>query len=535
MCNLRCIVTGFLSVAVFTQVACAEYYEDVSDEVSALQVPDSVTNAQLKAAKPSLIQLRRESVPVYRRGKVASFKTSYSGVLEIGHPAQEFRVVFDTGSGHLVVPAVECKSESCLIHRRYNLSASETALAINTDGSPVSAQDLADQITVGFGTGSITGEFVRDRVCIRGNAADETADANASSEKVDNSTNTTNSGLCFDMQIIVALEMSAQPFKTFHFDGILGLGLRGLAISEGFSAFGLLSRQLGSQHFGAFLTEGEDGEVSEMAFGGYNPERLLEPLSWAPVALPELGYWQVEIVAVRVDGRELDICSDGTCRGVVDTGTSHLGVPASYNAEMAELLTTPAGDILDCRLAKAPTVEIQLKGFNITLDPHNYMRRLPLREGISVGSATGVSASSQASSPPAPSPEAKAASETVEEAVNRFCRPRLMPVRLAPPLGPKLFILGEPVLHRYYTVYDWRVPQVGFGLANTVRNTKGPSHGEDFRGHLPKEVDMLLMQNSITKVHHAARVEPSKETLESFEDSELGDEVVMLQVSWLMS
>ena len=28
-------------------------------------------------------------------------------------------------------------------------------------------------------------------------------------------------------------------------------------------------------------------------------------------------------------------------------------------------------------------------------------------------------------------------------------------VKLPEPLGPKLFILGEPVLHRYYTVYDW--------------------------------------------------------------------------------
>jgi len=115
--------------------------------------------------RPHVIGLRRESVPIYRRGKVASFKTSYSGVLSIGTPPQEFRVVFDTGSGHVVLPAVECRSEACLVHKRYNMSASSTAAAINSDGSAVPEGELSEQVTIGFGTGEVTGEFSRDRVC----------------------------------------------------------------------------------------------------------------------------------------------------------------------------------------------------------------------------------------------------------------------------------------------------------------------------------------------------------------------------------
>lgn len=34
------------------------------------------------------------------------------------------------------------------------------------------------------------------------------------------------------MSIIVAVEMSSQPFKSFQFDGILGLGLPGLTMSR---------------------------------------------------------------------------------------------------------------------------------------------------------------------------------------------------------------------------------------------------------------------------------------------------------------
>jgi len=526
--------------------------------------PEAVADSAEVASEPFLVGLRRESVPVYRRGKVASFKTSYSGVLHVGSPPQEFRVVFDTGSGHLVLPAEECKSEACLVEgrRRFNMSGSSTAAPINADGSIVPEGDPAEQVTIGFGTGEITGEFTRDTVCFGAPHSDDVA---ALAAPQDDSTAVVPAGdaasskdteLCVEMSVILAVEMSTQPFKTFRFDGILGLGLDGLALNKNFSAFEmLLGTGLPSAHFGVFLTEGEDGEESEIAMGGIDSKRILEPLSWAPVAMPEMGYWQVQIVAVRINGQELDVCKDGTCRGVVDTGTSHLGVPAPADSEVAQLLTTDAGDMLDCRLADAPEIEIELVGYNLTLHPFNYMRRLPLREGVSVSSAQGVYVPSNetnatlgspssadpvgqaaqaqapavpaapadgqaigqvqqetaaAAEPQAPASEQPAAEVAaaqaqapapvaeVEEAPKRFCRPRLMPVRLPEPLGPKLFILGEPVLHRYYTVYDWANNRVGFSLANNRRNTMDPSEIVDRRGALPKEVDVLLMQKTVT-------------------------------------
>merc|ERR1719217_1296006 len=115
--------------------------------------------------EPYLVQLRRESVPVKRKGEIVSHKTSYSGVLSVGmgdKAPQEFRVVFDTGSGHVVLPSQECHSESCLVHRRYNMNASSSSTAINVDGSVVPPGELCDQVKIGFGTGSVVGEFVKD-------------------------------------------------------------------------------------------------------------------------------------------------------------------------------------------------------------------------------------------------------------------------------------------------------------------------------------------------------------------------------------
>jgi len=409
--------------------------------------------------------------------------------------------------------------------------------------------------------------------------------------------------LCVEMSVVLAVEMSTQPFKTFKFDGILGLGLDGLAMSSNFSAFMMLFSKghVPAPRFGVFLTEGEDGEESEIAMGGFDPRRILEPLSYAPVVMAEYGYWQVAITAVRVNGVELDVCKDGSCRGVVDTGTSHLGIPAPADQEVGNLLATNAGDMLDCRLADAPEMEIDLVGYTLKLDAANYMRRLPLREDITVSSPQGVhvpSAETNATLPKAeagvdanytlselgaycaegqdittedacraaaaklglefelswpghddhrnclfaedgrsrayfnfagataaatppnqqyrsvcvapvavPQPSVEAA-PAQEEAVQRFCRPRLMPVRLPAPLGPKLFILGEPVLHRYYTVYDASTRSVGFALANNRRNTMDPASIVDRRGTLPKEVDMLLMQKgvAVSQVQDGARI-----------------------------
>merc|ERR1719321_1299532 len=106
--------------------------------VVAFQFPPEVAVEDSKASEPVIVPLRRESIPVRKQGKIVSFKTSYSGLLNIGSPVpQEFRVVFDTGSGHLLVPSVNCKSEACEVHKRFNASSSETARAINTDGTRI--------------------------------------------------------------------------------------------------------------------------------------------------------------------------------------------------------------------------------------------------------------------------------------------------------------------------------------------------------------------------------------------------------------
>lgn len=390
-----------------------------------------------RAEGPHLVPLRRESVPVYRRGVVISHKTTYSGTVSLGNPAQQFDMVFDTGSAHVVVPSEACRSSSCLTHRRLDVGSSPTASAINLDGSRAQPGRERDAVKIGYGTGEVVGELARELVCL-GQTAQFVASASLRGAPA------ADRQLCTEISLIVATEMSEKPFASFAFDGILGLSLEALALSPEFSAFHTLlaAGRLAAPQFAFFLTEGEGSEESQLALGGFDPRRLLEPPAWAPVVRADLGHWQVKILAVRVDGLELDVCRDGGCRGIVDTGSSHLGVPAPHDAELSRALSAPAPPgLVDCRAVAAPELELVVAGRSLALGPQSYMRRLP-REHGSDGSG-------------------------------RSCGPRVMPVKIGEPLGPKLFILGEPLLHRYYTVFDWEAKKVGFALANSSASPPG--------------------------------------------------------------
>merc|ERR550532_714219 len=96
-------------------------------------------------------------------------KMAYYGKVAVGSPPQEFQVVFDTGSGNLIIPGSKCTSEACTSHKQWDFEHSTSAKRINCDGSDAISEDLANHITITFGTGKITGDCFWDKICV-GNA-----------------------------------------------------------------------------------------------------------------------------------------------------------------------------------------------------------------------------------------------------------------------------------------------------------------------------------------------------------------------------
>mmetsp|Transcript_29254 Transcript_29254/g.74407 ORF Transcript_29254/g.74407 Transcript_29254/m.74407 type:complete len:512 (+) Transcript_29254:147-1682(+) len=433
------------------------------------------------------VPLHRQRVPVRSDTDTISYKSVYFGTISVGAPVkQHFSVVFDTGSGHVIVPSVMCNSETCRIHNRYDRQASKYAVDVDYDGTRVLPGQPRDQITVAFGTGEVTGQFVSDKLCL-GKPGDEVPQpghatvghANASVPATEVATqrrldaNASNvepaDEGCIDLRVVMATQMTHEPFHAFAFDGVLGLGLDGLALAPEFSFFGMMIAQgrVTEPSFGVFLADNDD-EVSELCFGGHAPDKVRGGLTWAPVSSPELGYWQIAIRAIRVGNRTLDFCNDGTCRAVVDTGTSLLAVPSAFSDILQDELEGPlkdpppsvgnsgGEDEVDCRKAEGALLHFDIDGSTLTLAPGDYSRpAIQLRDEDLEPAADGASRATSEGP----------ADRVADEPPRATCQPTLMGIDLPEPLGPKLFIMGEPVLRKYYTVYDWAEKRVGFGIA----------------------------------------------------------------------
>jgi len=389
----------------------------------------------------TLIPLTRNSAPVWHNGQIVSHKHTYSGRIRLG-ATQEFNVVFDTGSGHIVVPSDQCWSPACTKKRRYSLAASPGAYPINVDNKmPVTERD---EITISYGTGTIDGEFVRETVCAGPTGA-----------------------TCAQINVVIATEMSKNPFEELAFDGIFGLGPTKLSTTPQFSFFHQLAAggSRSPSQFGIYLVGGDRETGSELAIAGYNPKRLQGPLSWTPVASPELGFWQLEITGVRVGNESLDICSKGDCRGIVDTGSSHLGVPRAQMPSLFKTLSTKPEDPegVDCRDLAAPDVHIDLNGVTLTLSGSDYMRKMPTEDYNPGG-----------------------------QEPSKSCRPRLYPVSMPQGFSPNTFVLGEPVLLRYYTVFEAERQRIGFGLAAR------PDDADAAAAKLLEGDNILLVQVKLT-------------------------------------
>ncbi|CAE7409410.1 Ctse [Symbiodinium microadriaticum] len=426
----------------------SQHAPDLAGDLAALLAKKNQENATQALAKPSAdhlhtVRLIKQYVPIEKNGTVVAYKTAYFGKMHVGSPQpQNFTVVFDTGSAHLVIPNSACQRDTCLKHNRYNESMSESAVPIEHDGTVLPKGGISQHsVSITFGTGKVSGTFVKDKACLGG----------ADSE---------NPG-CATVNMVVANDMSDQPFSLFHFDGILGLGLEALSLGPGFSFFGQMAAELPMQsRFSVFLARSDQGQ-SSISFGGHDESKAASGFSWVPVAKPELGYWQVQVYQVRIGDAVLDECADGGCRAILDTGTSLLGAPRQAIKTLHSLLSrnvlvAPQGIgngegfvtqemadqalARDCREQEGALLTFDLgpEVPGIALDPEDYFRPKPFNMTV---------------------PEAP-------DAWKLTCRSLLLPLDLKEPLGPRTFILGEPVLRKYYTIYDWASRRVGFAKAD---------------------------------------------------------------------
>jgi len=267
----------------------------------------------------------------------------YYGPIKIGTPAQDFSVVFDTGSSNLWVPSTHCSSIACLLHKRYNSKNSQTYVANNT------------AFHIEYGSGSLDGLISQDTLNFGGLLIKDQGFAEA----------TALPGLTFDLA---------------KFDGILGLGFVSISVDGVIPPWYNLLKQglVKVPVFSVWLSKNPRGQNGgQLILGGTSPDYYTGEISYTP--LTEQTYWQFQVADILYGGASQGYCPVGGCKAIADTGTSLIAGPSKTISALNRKLgaiNVVAGEAIfpNCdNISKLPIVTIVIGNKKYDLSSKDYV------------------------------------------------------------------------------------------------------------------------------------------------------------------
>ncbi|XP_029429998.1 LOW QUALITY PROTEIN: renin [Rhinatrema bivittatum] len=272
--------------------------------------------------------------------------TQYFGEIDIGCPAQTFKVVFDTGSANLWVPSHSCSPlySACVSHNRYDSSKSKTYVENGTG------------FAIQYGSGSVKGFLSQDLV------------------KVAN--------IPVIQLFAEATALPALPFIFARFDGVLGMGYPSQAIDGITPVFDqilsehILKEELFSVYYSRSSKDTHLKPGGEIILGGSDQSHYTGSFQYLDVI--KKGFWQISLKGVAV-GAETLFCMEG-CTVAVDTGASYITGPAgSVSVLMKAIGATELAEgeyIVDCdKVAHLPDISFHMGGRSYTLSGQAYILR----------------------------------------------------------------------------------------------------------------------------------------------------------------
>jgi len=336
----------------------------------------------------------------------------YYGEVSVGHPAQKFKVVFDTGSGILWVPSKLCDDDSCMQHEQLSEHKDKT---LTVDEG---------YVNIKYGTGNMRGRRATDLVEVAG-------------VKVDR------------QDFLLSTNENGNVFRQGRFDGVMGLGRSQLASildhdgdGRGTPFYINAGSKLAEQKFSMYVSK-KLGAPGALVLGGMNENLIAVDASTGSkkeVAYHQGksdSYWMVEIVSMKIQDPDANTLMEevssmaewpakgftgAPARGIVDSGTSLLVGPPHI---MNKLLPYVKANH-DCTdLESLKSLEITMKDIHgkhqkYVLTPQDYVMK---RDGMC---KTGIG---------------------------------IMNIQLN--MDNPIIILGDTFLRKYYSVYDHKKNQVG--------------------------------------------------------------------------
>lgn len=307
-----------------------------------VRVPIQKTASLKDLAKNVAQQLSTEVVtsdPTSADVPISDYQNAqYYGPIKLG--GQEFKVIFDTGSSNLWVPATNCSWHTCWFHPRYDSTKSQT---YKPDGR---------QYKVQYGSGPVEGVFASDTVNVGGIEVANQLFAEVTS---------------------VSFGPLNIAFAVGKFDGLLGLGFKSISEYEIPTPFeAMVAQGLVKESVFAFYLQSDASAMGELVFGGIDQSHFTGDLVNVP--LTSETYWEVSLDKAMFGS---DTVVSSAQKAIIDSGTSLLAGPTDAVKALAQKVnaTSIAGKeyTIDCsKVATLPKFTVTLGGHDFVLEGSDY-------------------------------------------------------------------------------------------------------------------------------------------------------------------
>lgn len=346
--------------------------------------------------------------------------SSYSGVVSIGTPAQNFDLVLDTGSSDLWVA-----TSSCSACASYEFTTSKSS-TFQSSGTP---------LEINYGSGSVKGSVAEDTV--------------------------TFGGFTINQQELLAVSSITSGLITGELSGIMGLGFNTISALNATPFWQALynANQLSEPLFSFYLARYIDQSTMSTApggtltLGGTNSSLYQGSIEYLDLTGPA-SYWLLNVNSLSVQGNTVSVGSSSLA--AIDTGTTLIAAPSTVAAAIwaqvpgSEALTGEYAGLYAFPCTTDVTVTISFGGSTWTINPAD----------MNLGSI----------------------STTTSAATTQMCAGGIFDIGTSVGSGSNVptWIIGDTFLKNVYSVFRANPAAVGFaqlasGLSTTATGTSNPN------------------------------------------------------------
>ncbi|KAL4785746.1 aspartic peptidase domain-containing protein [Aspergillus varians] len=261
---------------------------------------------------------------------------SYFSTVNVGTPGQPVWMMLDTGGANTWLFSSDCTAEPCEMHNTFGGNSSSTV------------QKTTETFKVGYGSGKVSGNLVKDHLTI----------ANINVE------------MTFGLA-----DSATDDFRDYPIDGILGLG-RSNDTSLGKSAFMDLVKEqadLKSNIVSFHLSRNSDGQRNgTVTFGGVDNTKFKGDIAYTKVAKSSI-HWSIPLDDVSVNGKA---CGFTDKFAIIDTGTSYSLIPPKDAKALHALIPgskqlSDENYLVPCN--STATVQFNFSGVGYNMSPKDYI------------------------------------------------------------------------------------------------------------------------------------------------------------------